>query len=287
MWIDREISSKILSLSKSKKVILLTGPRQTGKSSLLKKIFPKMKYISLDKPSTVYKAEHSGEEFLKEFPTPIIIDEVQNAPSLFHHIKHCVDQYKNRQFFLTGSQKFTLMAQVSESLAGRVALLDLHSLSLTELKSHFRLKLNQKTLMKLMFKGGYPEIWSKRLDTDEFFSNYVSTYIQKDIRQIINVKNLYDFEKFMSLLASRVGQLLNYNKMAADIGVSSMTIKSWVNALETSNVLYILKPFYKNLGKRLVKSPKVYFMDSGLLCHLIGFREANELKKFQFAWQFV
>lgn len=278
MWIDREISSKILSLSKSKKVILLTGPRQTGKSSLLKKIFPKMKYISLDKPSTVYKAEHSGEEFLKEFPTPIIIDEVQNAPSLFHHIKHCVDQYKNRQFFLTGSQKFTLMAQVSESLAGRVALLDLHSLSLTELKSHFRLKLNQKTLMKLMFKGGYPEIWSKRLDTDEFFSNYVSTYIQKDIRQIINVKNLYDFEKFMSLLASRVGQLLNYNKMAADIGVSSMTIKSWVNALETSNVLYILKPFYKNLGKRLVKSPKVYFMDSGLLCHLIGFREANELK---------
>jgi len=148
---------------------LLTGPRQTGKSSLLKKIFPKMKYIRLDKPSTVHKAEHSGEEFLREFPASVIIDEVQNAPSLFHHIKHCVDQYKNRQFFLTGSQKFTLMAQVSESLAGRVALLDLHSLSLTELKSHFKLKLNQKTLMELMFKGGYPEIWSKRLDTDEFF----------------------------------------------------------------------------------------------------------------------
>ena len=117
MWIGREISSKILSLSKSKKVILLTGPRQTGKSSLLKKIFPKIKYISLDKPSTVYKAEHSGEEFLEEFPSPVIIDEVQNAPSLFHHIKHFVDQYKNKQFFLTGSQKFTLMAQVSESLA--------------------------------------------------------------------------------------------------------------------------------------------------------------------------
>ena len=111
-----------------------------------------------------------------------------------------------------------------------------------------------------------------------FFSNYVSTYIQKDIRQIINVKNLYDFERFMSLLASRVAQLLNYNKMAADVGVSSVTIKSWVNALEASNVLFILKPFYKNLGKRLVKSPKIYFMDSGLLCHLIGFRQMSELK---------
>ena len=278
MWIHREISSKILGLSRSKKVILLTGPRQTGKSSLLKKIFPKMKYISLDKPSTAHRAEYSGEDFLKELQCPVIIDEVQNAPSLFRHIKHFVDQHRNKQFLLTGSQKFTLMAQVSESLAGRVALLDLHSLSFTELKNHFKLKLSQKKLLELMFKGGYPEIWSGNFDTDEFFSNYVSTYIQKDIRQIINVKNLYDFERFMSLLASRVGQLLNYNKMASDIGVSSMTIKSWVNALEASNVLFILKPFYNNLGKRLVKSPKIYFMDSGLLCHLIGFRKSDELK---------
>ena len=267
-----------LSLSKSAKVILLTGPRQTGKSSLLKNSFPKVQYISLDKPSTAYRAEHSGEDFLRELPSPVIIDEVQNAPSLFRHIKLFVDQYKNKKFFLTGSQNFTLMAQVSESLAGRVALLDLHSLSLLELKNHFNFKLNQKKLIELMFKGGYPEVWSKNLNIDEFFSNYVGTYIQKDIRQIINVKNLYDFERFMSLLASRVAQLLNYNKMASDIGVSSVTIKSWVNALEPSNVLFVLKPFYKNLGKRLVKSPKVYFTDSGLLCHLIGFRQRDELK---------
>ena len=278
MWIDRDISSKLLGLSKSAKVILLTGPRQTGKSSLLKNSFPKVQYISLDKPSTAYRAEHSGEDFLRELPSPVIIDEVQNAPSLFRHIKLFVDQYKNKRFFLTGSQNFTLMAQVSESLAGRVALLDMHSLSLMELKNHFNFKLNQKKLMELMFKGGYPEVWSKNLNIDEFFSNYVSTYIQKDIRQIINVKNLYDFERFMSLLASRVAQLLNYNKMASDIGVSSVTIKSWVNALEASNVLFILKPFYRNLGKRLVKSPKVYFTDSGLLCHLIGFRKMDELK---------
>ena len=278
MWIDRDISSKLLSLSKSKKVILLTGPRQTGKSSLLKKIFPKVKYISLDKPSTAYRAEHSGEDFLKELPSPVIIDEVQNAPSLFRHIKLFVDQHKNKKFFLTGSQKFTLMAQVSESLAGRVALLDLHSLSLMEIKNHFKKNVDQKKVLELMFKGGYPEVWSKKLNVDEFFSNYVSTYIQKDIRQIVNVKNLYDFERFMSLLASRVAQLLNYSKMAADIGVSSVTIKSWVNALEASNVLFTLKPFYKNLGKRLVKSPKVYFTDPGLLCHLIGFRQMSELK---------
>ena len=278
MWIKRDISPKILDLSRSKKVILLTGPRQTGKSSLLKKIFPKMRYINLDKPSIAYQAEYSGEDFLKGLQCPAIIDEVQNAPSLFRHIKYFIDQHKNKKFLLTGSQKFTLMAQVSESLAGRVALLDLHSLSFTELKNHFKFKLNQKKLLELIFKGGYPEIWSKNPDTDEFFSNYVSTYIQKDIRQIINVKNLYDFERFMSLLASRVGQLLNYSKIASDIGISSMTVKSWVNALETSNVLFILKPFYKNLGKRLVKSPKVYFMDSGLLCHLIGFRKVNELE---------
>ena len=278
MWIEREISSKILKLSRSKQVILLTGPRQTGKSSLLKKLFPKVKYISLDKPSRAYRAEYSGEDFLKELESPVIIDEIQNAPSLFKPIKYFVDQYKNRQFFLTGSQKFSLMAQVSESLAGRVALLNLHSFSFSELKKHFKLKLNQNKIMELMFKGGYPEIWSGSFDTDEFFSNYISTYIQKDIRQIVNVKNLYDFEKFMMLLASRVTQLLNYNKLAVDVGVSSSTIKSWVNALEASNVLFILKPFYKNLGKRLVKSPKVYFTDSGLLCHLIGFRNKTELK---------
>ena len=278
MWIEREIADKILSLGRLKKVILLTGPRQTGKSSLLKKLFPKLKYINLDKPSTAYRAEHSGEDFLKELGSPVIIDEIQNAPSLFRHIKYFVDRYRDKKFFLTGSQKFTLMAQASESLAGRVALLDLHSLSLAELKKHFKLKLNQNKLIELMFKGGYPELWSKKLDIEDFFSNYISTYLQKDIRQIINVKNLYDFEKFMTLLASRVSQLLNYNKLAVDVGLSSVTIKTWINALEASNVVFILKPFYKNLGKRLVKSPKIYFTDSGLLCHLIGFRNKEELK---------
>ncbi len=278
MWIHREISSKILSLKKSKKVILLTGPRQTGKSSLLKKLFPKMNYVSLDKPSTAYKAEHSGEDFINEFSCPLIIDEVQNAPSLFRYIKHFVDQNQGKQFFLTGSQKFSLMARVSESLAGRVALLDLHSLSWAELKNHFQWEISQKKIIELMFKGGYPEIWGKSTNTDDFFSNYISTYIQKDIRQIINVKNLYDFERFMSLLAIRAGSLLNYNGLASEVGVSFGTIKSWINALSASNVIFILKPFYKNLGKRLIKSPKVYFTDTGLLCHLIGFRKRSELR---------
>jgi len=278
MWIKRDISSKILSLSKLKKVILLTGPRQTGKSSLLKKLFPKVNYITLDKPSTAYKAEYSGEDFLRDLKSPVIIDEVQNAPSLFRYIKYFVDQEKGQQFFLTGSQKFTLMAQVSESLAGRVALLDLHSLSTAELKKHFKFKLHQNKILELIFKGGYPEIWKGKLDTDDFFASYVSTYIQRDIRQIINVKNLHSFEKFMTLLATRSGQILNYNTLAGDVGVSSVTIKSWVNALEASNVIFILKPFYKNLGKQLVKSPKIYFIDTGLLCYLIGFRNKEELK---------
>ena len=279
MWIPRDISSKILDLKKSKKVILLTGPRQTGKSSLLKKLFPKMSYVSLDRPSTAYKAEYSGEEFLKELESPVIIDEVQNAPALFRHIKYFVDQYKDRQFFLTGSQKFVLMAQVSESLAGRVSLLDLHSLSLMELKNYFKFKLDQNKIIEIIFKGGYPEVWREKQDIDDFFSNYINSYIQKDIRQIINVKNLHNFDNFMSLLALRTGQILNYNKLAVDVGVSFTTIKSWVSALETSNVVFILKPFYKNLGKRLIKSPKIYFIDTGLLCHLIGFRNKKELKE--------
>ncbi len=279
MWIEREISKKILNLRKAKKVILLTGPRQTGKSSLFKRLFPKMRYISLDRPSTAYRAEHSGEDFLKSIGAPAIIDEVQYAPSLFRHIKHFVDQNERKALFiLTGSQKFNLMANVSDSLAGRVALLDLHSLSVEELKSHFKWRIDQKKIMELIFKGGYPEIWSTKSAVDEFFLNYISSYIQRDIRQIVQVKNLHDFETFMGLLASRVGQLLNYNKIACDVGVSCPTIKSWVSALETGNVLFLLKPFYNNLGKRLVKSPKLYFTDTGLLCHLIGFRHQQEIK---------
>ena len=276
MWIKREISRKLRELSKKKQVILLTGPRQTGKSSLLKKLFPKIRYISLDRPSTAHKAEHSGEEFLKEFQEPVIIDEIQNAPSLFKHIKYVVDQNRKRQFFLTGSQKFQLMARASESLAGRVVLLELHSLSVTELKNHFQKK--PKSLIELMFKGGYPEVWAGPLSMDDFFSSYISSYIQKDIRQIINVKNLYDFDRFISLLATRAGQLLNYNSLSSDMGVSAGTIKLWMNALEASNIIFILKPFYKNLGKRLIKTPKIYFMDSGLLCYLMGFRSQKELK---------
>ncbi len=276
MWIKRDISYQIQALSQKKQVILLTGPRQTGKSSLFKRLFPTMKYISLDRPSTAYRAEYSGEEFLKEFSEPVIIDEVQNAPSLFKHIKYIVDQDKKRRFFLTGSQKFQLMAKVSESLAGRVALLELHSLSNTELNQHFQKK--NTNLIERIFKGGYPEIWAGPFNVDDFFSNYISTYIQKDIRQIINVRSLYDFERFMGLLASHAGQLLNYNNLSSDLGLSAVTIKSWVSVLEASNIIYILKPFYKNLGKRLIKTPKLYFTDSGLLCHLMGFRHVTELK---------
>ena len=239
-----------------------------------------MRYISLDRPSTAYRAEHSGEDFLKSIGFPSIIDEIQYAPSLFRHIKHFIDRQTRQKlvFLLTGSQQFHLMAGVAESLAGRVALLNLHSLSASELISHFKWKLNQKKIRSLIFKGGYPEIWSTEQSPDEFFSNYISSYIQRDIRQIIQLKNLHDFDIFMGLLAGRAGQLLNYSKLACDVGVSSPTIKLWVNALEAGNIIFLLKPFYNSFGKRLVKTPKVYFMDTGLLCHLIGFRQEEELQ---------
>lgn len=239
-----------------------------------------MRYISLDRPSTAYRAKHSAEAFLKSLGHPSIIDEIQYAPSLFRHIKHFVDRQSRQKlvFVLTGSQQFHLMAGVTESLAGRIALLNLHSLSSDELSSHFKWKLDQKKIKHLIFKGGYPEIWSLGQSPDEFFSNYISSYIQRDVRQIIQLKNLHDFDIFMGLLAGRAGQLLNYSKLACEVGVSSPTIKLWINVLEAGNIIFLLKPFYNNFGKRLVKARKVYFTDTGLLCHLIGFRQEEELQ---------
>lgn len=280
MWIKRDLTNTIKKRLDTKKVILLTGSRQTGKSSLLKKLFPNFSYISLDRPLTAEQAKNSGESFINSLNTPAIIDEVQYAPELFRHLKFFIDakDHKKTYFILTGSQKFSLMQGVSDSLAGRISLLDLHSLSLNEIQGlTSEVELNQNRLKDLMFKGGYPEIWNESIDPNTFFYDYISTYIQKDIRQIINIKQLAAYERFMTMLALRAGQILNLSSLANETRISATAAKAWLNALEVSNVIYILKPYYKNLGKRLVKSPKVYFLDSGLLCNLMGFKNKEEL----------
>ncbi len=273
MWIEREISKKLENLSKSFPVLILTGARQTGKTSLLKRVFPKYRYVSLDLRLLAEQAEQSPESFLRDYPPPLLIDEVQYAPKLFRHIKVLVDQEREKKglFILTGSQKFSLMKEVSDSLAGRCALLNLPGLSAKEIISSLSENWSGDLYSELLWRGAFPELWADRsIPVREYYQSYVSTYLERDVREILNVGSLRDFERCLRACATRAAQLLNKSELARDVGVSPTTMNQWVSVLETSNQIKLLEPFFANLGKRLTKSPKLYFCDSGLLCFLLG-----------------
>ncbi|MEJ5360923.1 MAG: ATP-binding protein [Spirochaetota bacterium] len=288
MWIERNIEKIILQISNIRPCILVTGCRQAGKTSLLKKIFPDFRYISLDIPLYASEAESAGDIFLQKIGEPVIIDEIQYAPALLRYIKVKIDEDrdKNGRFFVTGSQKFSLMQGVSESLAGRVSIITCLPLSLAELEKWYGKQIEGNTLIRLMFLGGYPELHAKELDPERFFSDYIVTYLERDVRQIVNVKNLRVFDTFLRLLALRSGQILSSNSLASEVGVSAHTIKSWIDVLEASNIIYLLKPYYANLGKRLIKSPKIFFLDTGLLAYLLGIHSEDELIKSSFLGAF-
>lgn len=280
MWIEREISLYIQEDIKKRPCVLLTGARQTGKSSLLAKLFPKYRYVSLDLPNLASEANENGSYFLEKNTPPIIIDKIQYAPALFRFLKIEID--KNRSHFgrylLTGSQKFSLMEGVSESLSGRISIYECHSLSIREIYHHYTPKLSTQNILEWMINGGYPEIYAYDLRPERFYADYLATYLERDVRQLVNVKDLSVFDKFLRLLALRSGQILSMNSLATDTGVSSHTIKNWISVLEASNTIYLLKPFYINYGKRLVKSPKIYFLDTGLLCFLTGLHNPKTLE---------
>lgn len=281
MWIQREIEATLLEISKVRPALILTGCRQAGKTSLLQRVFPNYRYVSMDLPLIAAEAEEAGDQFLKDHPSPMIIDEIQYAPLLFRYLKGAIDQKRDRnsQYLLTGSQKFPLMQKVTESLAGRVSVLDCHSLSVKELERWKGEPAEGNRLIESIFKGGYPELHAKALSPERFFSDYLSTYLERDVRQILHVKNLRDFNRFMKLIAVRTSQLLSLTTFASDLGVSPNTIKSWLSVLEASNIIILIEPFYRNLGKRLIKTPKLYFLDTGLACYLSGMRSASDLKK--------
>ncbi|MCG8557578.1 MAG: ATP-binding protein, partial [Proteobacteria bacterium] len=278
-WITREIRSTLEALSRQKPVLLLTGCRQSGKTSLLERAFSDCGFVSLDLPATAEQADNSGEQFLATHPPPHIIDEVQYAPRLFRYLKHAVDRRRDvpGQYLLTGSQKFPLMAGVSESLAGRVVVLELHPLSLREIETARGDEIDRSQLLQLMFVGGYPELHAKHLEPQRFYSDYIATYLERDVRQALQVRSLRDFDRFLRLCAARSGQLLSMNSLASDVGVSSNTVRSWLSVLEASGIVMLLAPYYRNLGKRLVKTPKLYFLDTGLACSLLGVRRAADL----------
>ncbi len=277
MWIKRNNYKRIIDAAKTRPVIFLTGIRQAGKSSLLQRIFPEAEYVTLDKVLLAEEAEQNPTSFLNRFKGQVIIDEVQYAPSLFRQLKVKVDE--NRQlkgkWILTGSQQFHLMEKVSESLAGRVRIIHLGTLSADELiNAGFS---EQKKDM--LWKGGFPEIWAESLNSDDFYEDYIQTYLERDLRQIIQVSNLADFRRFLTLVAHRTGQIVKYSGISKDLGISVNTVKSWIAALEISGILVTVPPFYKNLGKRLIKSPKLYFADNGLVAHLLNINALDILEK--------
>lgn len=281
MMISRLFGDRLGKAAATFPALVLTGPRQAGKTTLLRDLFPGHTYVSLDLPSTAEAAESDPGSFFKAFPPPVLVDEVQYAPGLFRHIKALIDKDRDAmgRFILTGSQSFLLMKSVSDSLAGRCVWFELENLAYAELTHHGLLRGADTDWPKFLVRGQFPELWKRPdISSDDFLRTYMATYLERDVRQILNVTSLRDFERFMRLLAARTGNLLNKTELAKDVGVAPRTIGDWVAVLEASGQIVLLEPWFRNIGKRMVKTPKVYFRDSGLLCHLLGLDE-NSLPK--------
>lgn len=299
--IKRTLGKAILEASASFKVVLLTGPRQVGKTTLLQEVQKQSRsYVTLDDLNLRLAAQQDPASFLDRLELPVLIDEVQYAPNLFPYIKMAVDKAKqNGLFWLTGSQQFDMMKNVTESLAGRVAILNLQGISLAEeqgraddapfLPELSLLKSRQKTAQPLtlpevyhkIWRGSYPDMVTQEnaKNWERFYGSYVATYIQRDVREHLNIADIAAFHKFMQIAAARTGQLINYADMARDVGMSENTIKTWLNVLHASGIVYLLQPYFNNRTKRLVKTPKLYFMDTGLCAYLTGWLNADVLER--------
>lgn len=251
--------------------MVLTGGRQTGKTSLLVQLFPNASFASLDLPSAAHQAEERGEEFLSAYAEPVILDEVQYAPGLFRYLKAAIDarRAERGRFLMTGSQKFSLMEALSESLAGRCAVLELDSLASTEILAAFRGE--EIRPEEIVWRGGYPELWRDReIEARLFYSSFTVTYLERDVRLALRVGSLRDFERFLRACALRSGQLLNLTELARDVGIAGTTARDWLSVLEASGQVVLLEPYFNNPTRRLIKTPKLYLRDTGLLCFLLG-----------------
>lgn len=277
MWIKRKYEKTIRELARQFPVVVLTGARQVGKTALVRKVFPNFSYVSLDVPALAEQAERSPEDFLSAHKEPLIIDEVQYAPSLFRHLKGVVDKRKvPGRFILTGSQNFSLMQGISESLAGRCAVLSMLNLSFREVKDAFE----AADPDSYFFKGGFPELYEKpEMDPRFWYGAYLVTYLERDVRNISNVGNLRDFDRFLRATAIRTGQILSYSELARDVGIAPNTAKKWLSVLQASGQIMLIEPYYRNLGKRLIKSPKLYMCDTGLAAFLMGFEKIGEVMR--------
>lgn len=278
MWIQRDIEPRLQRSARTRPVVVLTGARQTGKTSTLLRLFPNHGFVSLDLPTQAEQAEKEPHNFLRRHPSPMIVDEVQYAPGLFRHLKVAVDasRARNGQFLLTDSQKFTLMKSVSESLAGRADMVELETLSLAEIRA----ALPQTGLEMAIVRGGFPELHANAdIDHVAFYNSYLATYLERDVRSLANVSNLRDFERFLRACALRSANLLNKADLARDVGIAPSTANHWLSTLEASGQVVLLEPWFSNRTKSIVKSPKLYLADTGLLCALLNIRSEDALRQ--------
>ena len=269
MWIKRSYENTLSRLFSQFPSVVVTGPRQVGKTSLVRKIFPDLEYVSLDLPSLAEQAEKSPNTFFRNRKEPLIIDEIQYAPSVLRHLKAMIDENKRPgRFILTGSQNFPLMQGVSESLAGRCGILNMLNLSAAEVRQAF----DRFDENAYLLKGGFPELYERPdIDHQLWYASYLSTYLERDVRNILNVGSLRDFDRFLRAVAARTAQLLSYSELARDVGISPNTARQWISVLQASGQIFLLEPYHRNLGKRLIKSPKIYMCDTGLALFLMGF----------------
>lgn len=292
--IKRNLESIIRQFAGEYPVLAVVGPRQSGKTTLVRELFRQHAYVSLENLDLRQQAETDPRGFLEDFPPPVILDEVQRVPDLFSYLQELVDSNPDPgQYVLTGSHQFLLMESISQSLAGRIATFKLFPFSFTELEGRSPdLSLDSifadcganistgkvPDYFELIFKGFYPRIHDRNLSARRWLENYVSTYVERDVRSLVNVENLRLFEDFLKICAAHSGQLLNYSSLSNAIGVSLPTVKRWISLLETSGILFLLPPHHRNFSKRVVKTPKLYFVDTGVLCFLLGIRSAEDLK---------
>ena len=275
-YIEREITAKLLSLASKFPAVFLTGPRQSGKSTLLKTLFASShEYVNLEEKDIRAFAQSDPRGFLSSFKDKVIIDEAQRAPDLFSYVQTKIDEKQTPgMYILSGSQNFLLMRNISQSLAGRVGILSLLPFSLNEFAKAEKLP---ATADEWLFNGAYPRLVSTQIDPGDFFPSYISTYIERDIRMETKVHDLDKFRRFLGIIAAYTGNPVNLTKLGADISIEARTVNSWLSILEESYIIFRLPPYFVNLGKRFVKSPKLYFYDTGILCSLLGLTQLKEL----------
>ena len=274
--ITRTLSQKISELIQKFPIIAITGPRQSGKTTLSKMVQPNYKYVNLENLSDREFALTDPVGFLETYKNGVIIDEIQNVPSLFSYLQIVTDERnRNGEYIITGSQNFLMMQQIAQSLAGRVAIFTLLPLSYRELENSIYVP---KTWENYALSGSYPRKIIQDIDASDYYENYLKTYVERDVRLLKNIMNLDLFQKFIRLIAGRVGQLFNQNSLGNELGLDNKTINSWFSLLETSYIAYKLQPYHTNFNKRIVKTPKIYFYDTGLLSYLLGIRNENDLE---------